>query len=69
MPPLGAYVAVAVVAAVGTFAGDVPDPALGHAAGFVVEPDELRVHDRVTPYGGGVAMFLAFLVAILVRRS
>ncbi len=35
----------------------------------MVEPDERRVHARVTPYGGGAAMFLAFLVAILVASQ
>ena len=69
MPPLGAYVVVAVVAAVGTFAAMFPIRRFATRAGFVVEPDERRVHARVTPYGGGVAMFLAFLVAILVASQ
>ncbi|HLN42280.1 MAG TPA: MraY family glycosyltransferase, partial [Acidimicrobiales bacterium] len=66
MPPLGAYVVVAVVAAVGTFAAMFPIRRLAMRAHFVVEPDDLRVHARVTPYGGGIAMFLAFLVAVVV---
>ncbi len=37
--------------------------------GFVAEPDERRIHTRVTPYGGGVAMFLAFLVAMVVASQ
>ena len=69
MPPLGAYVVVAVVAAVGTFALMFPIGRVARRAGFVVEPDERRVHARVTPYGGGAAMFLAFLVAILVASK
>jgi UDP-GlcNAc:undecaprenyl-phosphate/decaprenyl-phosphate GlcNAc-1-phosphate transferase len=66
VPPLGAYVVVAVVAAVGTFVAMFPIRRLAMRAHFVVEPDDLRVHARVTPYGGGIAMFLAFLVAVVV---
>jgi UDP-GlcNAc:undecaprenyl-phosphate GlcNAc-1-phosphate transferase len=62
-------VVVAVVAAVGTFAVMFPIRRFATRAGFVVKPDERRVHARVTPYGGGVAMFLAFLVAILVASQ
>jgi UDP-GlcNAc:undecaprenyl-phosphate/decaprenyl-phosphate GlcNAc-1-phosphate transferase len=69
VPPLGAYVVVAIVAAVGTFAMMFPIRSLAMRAGFVAEPDERRVHTRVTPYGGGVAMFLAFLAAILVASQ
>jgi UDP-N-acetylmuramyl pentapeptide phosphotransferase/UDP-N-acetylglucosamine-1-phosphate transferase len=35
----------------------------------VAEPDERRIHTRVTPYGGGVAMFAAFLVAMIVASQ
>jgi len=69
VPPLGAYGVVAIVAALGTFVVMFPIRRLATRAGFVVEPDERRVHARVTPYGGGVAMFLAFLVAILVASQ
>jgi UDP-GlcNAc:undecaprenyl-phosphate GlcNAc-1-phosphate transferase len=37
--------------------------------GFVDEPDERRIHTRVTPKGGGVAMFVAFLVAMMVASQ
>jgi UDP-GlcNAc:undecaprenyl-phosphate GlcNAc-1-phosphate transferase len=69
VPPLGAYIAVAVVAAAGTFALMFPIRRIALRAGFVAAPDERRIHARVTPYGGGVAMFLAFLVAILVASQ
>ena len=36
--------------------------------GAVVKPDERRVHERPTPTLGGVAMFIAFLVAMGVAR-
>ena len=60
---------VAAVAAVGTFVAMFPIRRLAVRIGFVVEPDERRVHTRVTPYGGGVAMFLAFLVAMMVASQ
>jgi len=69
VPPLGAYVVVAVVAALGTFVLMYPIRLLANRVGLVVEPDELRVHARVTPYGGGIAMFLAFLLAMGVAAQ
>jgi UDP-GlcNAc:undecaprenyl-phosphate/decaprenyl-phosphate GlcNAc-1-phosphate transferase len=69
VPPIGAYVFVAAVAALSTFAVMFPVRRIAARAGFVVAPDERRIHTRVTPYGGGVAMFLAFLVAIAVASQ
>jgi UDP-GlcNAc:undecaprenyl-phosphate/decaprenyl-phosphate GlcNAc-1-phosphate transferase len=69
VPPIGAYVFVAAVAAVGTFAVMFPVRRFAARAGFVVAPDERRIHTRVTPYGGGVAMFVAFLVAVAVASQ
>ncbi len=69
MPPLGSYLVVAVVAAAGTFALMFPVRRLALRAGFVAAPDERRIHAKVTPYGGGLAMFFAFLVAILVASQ
>jgi len=69
VPPLGSYVVVAVVAAAGTFALMFPVRRLALRAGFVAAPDERRIHAKVTPYGGGLAMFFAFLVAILVASQ
>ncbi len=66
MPPLGAYAVVALIAAAGTYLMMFPLRRLALRVGFVSKPDERRIHDRVTPYGGGVAMFLAFLLAMLV---
>ncbi len=31
--------------------------------GYVAQPDERKVHQRVTPAAGGAAMFVAMLVA------
>jgi UDP-GlcNAc:undecaprenyl-phosphate/decaprenyl-phosphate GlcNAc-1-phosphate transferase len=69
VPPLGGYGVVAVVAAVGTFVVMFPVRRVARRIGFVAEPDERRIHTRVTPYGGGIAMFAAFLVAMLVASQ
>ena len=37
--------------------------------GYVAQPDERKVHQRVTPEAGGVAMFVALLVALAVAAS
>jgi UDP-GlcNAc:undecaprenyl-phosphate GlcNAc-1-phosphate transferase len=66
---VGAYAVVAVVAAVGTYVAMFPLRSLAVRIGFVAEPDERRIHTRVTPYGGGVAMFVAFLVAMIVASQ
>ncbi|MGH9045728.1 MAG: MraY family glycosyltransferase, partial [Acidimicrobiales bacterium] len=34
--------------------------------GYVALPQERKVHEKTTPYGGGAAMFLGFLVAMVV---
>jgi len=69
VPPLGAYAVVAAVAAVGTYVAMFPLRGLAVRIGFVAAPDERRIHARVTPYGGGVAMFVAFLVAMMVASQ
>ena len=66
MPPLGAYGFVAIVAALGTYLIMFPVARLADRYGLVAEPDERHIHAKVTPYGGGVAMFLAFLIAMMV---
>jgi len=66
---VGAYAIVAVVAAVGTYVAMFPIRRLAVRIGFVDEPDERRIHTRVTPNGGGVAMFAAFLVAMMVASQ
>jgi UDP-GlcNAc:undecaprenyl-phosphate/decaprenyl-phosphate GlcNAc-1-phosphate transferase len=69
VPPLGAYAVVAAVAALGTYLIMFPMRGFAERIGFVAEPDERRVHQRVTPYGGGVAMFAAFLLAMIVASQ
>ncbi len=61
---VGWYVLVAVVAAVVTYLGTFPIRAAAARRGFVAAPDERRVHQRPTPYGGGLAMWLAVLAGM-----
>jgi UDP-GlcNAc:undecaprenyl-phosphate GlcNAc-1-phosphate transferase len=70
MPPIWWYAVVLLVAATATAALCVPARWLSRRAGYVALPDGLRkVHTRVTPYGGGAAMFLGFLVAMVVAAA
>ena len=64
MPPVGAYAGVGAAAAVSTYVLLFPVRRVAVRIGFVAEPDERRVHAKVTPLGGGVAMFAAFLLAM-----
>src|ERR1700733_9719325 len=69
MASLWWYVLVGGIAAVCTFSATFAVRAIATRIGFVDEPDERRIHTRVTPNGGGVAMFVAFLVAMIVASQ
>ena len=68
MPGTGAYLLIGAIAAVVTFA---TTPVVGKVArrmGWVVEPDDRRVHTVSTPDVGGIAMFIGFIVAFAASR-
>ena len=69
-PPLSAYLLVAVVAAVITFAATPVVRRLSVRLGAVAAPDERHVHTEPTPRGGGAAMLVgligAFCAAALI---
>ena len=69
MPPIGWYVLVLVVAAGATAALCIPARWLSLRTGYVAVPEERKVHSRTTPYGGGAAMFMGFLVAMMVAAA
>ncbi len=69
MPPLGPYAFVAVVAALATYLAMFPIRRLACRVGLVAEPDERRIHSKVTPYGGGAAMFIALIIAMVVATQ
>ena len=67
MPPLACYAIVFGVAGSGHRPGHDARPA-GSPPGWATSPlpHERKVHDRATPYGGGAAMLLGFLLAMIV---
>ena len=64
MPPLLWYALVIVIAAGVTAAFTVPARRVALAVGYVALPDARKVHQRVTPYGGGAAMLLGACAAM-----
>src|ERR1700722_16411731 len=66
MPPLIWYAVVLAVAAGATAACTWPARWLAIRVGHVDVPDDRKIHTQTVPYGGGAAMFMGFLVAMLV---
>jgi UDP-GlcNAc:undecaprenyl-phosphate GlcNAc-1-phosphate transferase len=66
MPPLASYGVILAVSAVVTAVATMPACRLSARVGYVALPHERKVHDKATPYGGGAAMLLGFLVAMIV---
>jgi UDP-GlcNAc:undecaprenyl-phosphate GlcNAc-1-phosphate transferase len=67
--PLNWYAVLLVVAAASSWALTFPARRLAVRIGYVAQPDDRKVHQRVTPESGGVAMFLAMLVTFAVAAS
>jgi UDP-GlcNAc:undecaprenyl-phosphate/decaprenyl-phosphate GlcNAc-1-phosphate transferase len=67
--PLNWYAVILVVAAVAAYLLTFPVRHLAAEVGYVAQPDERKVHQQVTPQAGGVAMFLALLVAWATAAS
>src|ERR1700689_509539 len=65
VPDIGWYALVLVIAAGATAALTVPAKRIALRVGYVAIPGERSVHTRTTPYGGGAAMFMGFMVAVL----
>jgi UDP-GlcNAc:undecaprenyl-phosphate GlcNAc-1-phosphate transferase len=66
MGNIAAYIAVAVVGAVITLLANRPARAISLQVGYTAQPGDRKVHQNVTPYGGGGAMLVGFCVALLV---
>ena len=60
------YVGVMLVGAVVTMAANRPARAVSLRVGYVAQPDDRKVHQKVTPYGGGAAMLIGLCVALVV---
>ena len=69
MPDVGWYGLVLVIAAGSTAALTVPAIRISQRVGYVAHPGPRSVHDRPIPYGGGAAMFVGFLVAVLAAAA
>ena len=68
MPGTGEYLVIGAIAAVVTFAVTPLVIRVAKRMGWVVEPDERRVHTVVTPDVGGIAMFIGFIAAFAAAR-
>ena len=69
MPDIGWYGLVLAIAAGATAALTVPAKHIAVRVGYVAEPGERSVHKKTIPYGGGAAMFMGFLVAVLAGAA
>jgi UDP-GlcNAc:undecaprenyl-phosphate GlcNAc-1-phosphate transferase len=69
VPDIGWYGLVLVVAAGATAALTVPARRVAVRVGYVAMPHERKMHKVPIPYGGGAAMFLGFLVAVLAAAA
>ncbi len=65
MDNIAAYIAVAVVGAVVTLIANRPARMISLKIGYTAQPGERKVHQNVTPYGGGGAMLVGFCIALL----
>jgi UDP-GlcNAc:undecaprenyl-phosphate GlcNAc-1-phosphate transferase len=68
MPSTGAYLVIGAIAALTTFATTPLVAWVARRMGWVVAPDDRRVHKVVTPDVGGIAMFIGFVTAFMVAR-
>jgi UDP-GlcNAc:undecaprenyl-phosphate/decaprenyl-phosphate GlcNAc-1-phosphate transferase len=66
MPNVVPFLLVVVVGALVTYFANRPARELSLKVGYVAQPDPRKVHQKVTPYGGGAAMFIGFCAAFVV---
>ena len=69
MDNLVAYVAVTLVGVVVTLVANIPARRIALRVGYTAQPDERKVHQVVTPYGGGAAMLVGFCVSLIVAMG
>ncbi len=69
MSGLGVYGLIALVGAIVTLLATPPARRLSMKIGYSAQPDERKVHQIVTPYGGGGAMMLGFCLAVGVAYA
>jgi UDP-GlcNAc:undecaprenyl-phosphate GlcNAc-1-phosphate transferase len=66
LPPVGWYALVFGVALLVTAAATMPARAIATRIGYVDVPNDRKMHERITPYGGGGAMFIGVCLAMAV---
>src|SRR6202167_497204 len=59
------YVAIIAVGTVVTLVANVPARKISLQVGYTAMPGDRKVHQNITPYGGGGAMLVGFCVALL----
>jgi len=64
LPSIGWYLLVGLVAAGVTAAATLPARAIATRVGYVDIPTDRKMHEQVTPYGGGGAMFIGVCAAM-----
>ncbi|HUY43058.1 MAG TPA: MraY family glycosyltransferase [Acidimicrobiales bacterium] len=69
MGHLALYLALAAVAAAVTLVVNGPARRISLQVGYTAQPDERKVHQRVTPYGGGGAMFVGLCVSLIIAEA
>ncbi|HEY5438837.1 MAG TPA: MraY family glycosyltransferase [Acidimicrobiales bacterium] len=69
MPDVVAYFAIIVIGTLVTLVANVPARKISLRIGYTAQPDERKVHQVVTPYGGGAAMLVGFCVALLCAMA
>jgi UDP-GlcNAc:undecaprenyl-phosphate/decaprenyl-phosphate GlcNAc-1-phosphate transferase len=62
------YAIVMAVGAAVTMVANRPARSISLRVGYVAQPDERKVHQKVTPYGGGAAMLIGLCVALLIAE-
>lgn len=63
MNNIASYVAVGAIALVATMIANRPARSVALRVNYTAQPDERKVHQKVTPYGGGAAMFVGLCLA------
>src|ERR1019366_1501604 len=66
MSALGTYGIIALVGALITLVANPQARRISIAVNYSAQPDERKVHQVITPYGGGGAMFVGFCIALVV---
>ncbi len=69
MVPIGYYALVLGVAIIFSAGLALPAARISARIGYVAVPRDRSIHTSPTPYGGGIAMFGGFLVAVMVAAA